>query len=297
METPFNQFVESVRDDLGKFIDFELSLLPSQHSARLQQSMRYSMLNGGKRIRALLCFATGIVAEATQQDLLKIASAIECIHGYSLVHDDLPAMDDDDLRRGKPTCHVEFDEATAILAGDALQTFAFELLSRNDYQLSSQQQLKIIAELSRSSGANGMCLGQSLDLESEGKDIPYESLKNIHRYKTGALITASIRSGAMAGSVNEDTLLQLTHFGDAIGLAFQIKDDILDIESSTEQLGKPQGSDSELDKATYPALIGLQESKDKCTELFNTACQCLEKIPGDTAFLNAIAELIIDREH
>ena len=219
-------------------------------------AMRYSLFVGGKRLRPILCLAA---AEAITDDgetlhrLLPTACALECIHTYSLIHDDLPAMDDDELRRGKPTNHKIFGEAAAILAGDSLLTYAFELLTGEDNNLSAEQTLRIVNLIARASGPEGMAGGQSLDIATENSDYPFEMLKTIHRSKTGALIRCSIEVGAIGAGAREDQIRQLTEYGKLIGLAFQVVDDLLDATSTTEALGKTAGSDQAHGKATYPS--------------------------------------------
>ena len=235
-----------------------VNYLPIDNS-RLHQAMQYSTLNGGKRLRPLLVYATGLSFGATLEHCDPSAVAIELIHCYSLVHDDLPAMDNDDLRRGNLSCHKAFDEATAILVGDALQSLAFEILSRSsDFPYS----LKLIHTLAQASGSLGMAGGQSLDMQATNQLIKLNELQTIHRLKTGALFNAAIRMGALiAGQTDPQLLKQLDEFAHHFGLAFQIRDDILDIESNAEQLGKSTGKDIAQDKATYPALLGLASAK------------------------------------
>ncbi|PAJ73076.1 (2E,6E)-farnesyl diphosphate synthase [Pseudoalteromonas sp. NBT06-2] len=265
----------------------------------LKSATRYSLLNGGKRLRPFLVYITGKMLHANPADLDIAASAIECMHSYSLVHDDLPAMDDDGLRRGKPTCHIEFDEATAILAGDALQTLAFETLSQHEFiGISHKQQIALISALAQASGLTGMCGGQSLDLGATDKIISLEQLEQIHNLKTGALLRAAIKLGALCSpNCTSDILNALDDFGKAIGLAFQVQDDILDIEADTETLGKPKGSDLAANKSTYPALLGLQGAKDKARQLYRDALTALENIKADTSELQALATYIIERDH
>jgi farnesyl diphosphate synthase len=266
---------------------------------RLVEAMKYALLLGGKRVRPFLVYATGEMLGSNLQHLDTPASAIECIHAYSLVHDDLPAMDDDELRRGQKTCHVEFDEATAILTGDALQTLAFSILA--DGELSNNGALNrvaMISELARASGAQGMCIGQAMDLEAENRSINIEELKLIHKNKTGALIKSAIRLGALAsGSAGKQVLPQLDVYADAVGLAFQVQDDILDVISDTETLGKPQGSDIALNKSTYPALLGLEGAQQKAQRLLQQSLQALEEIPYNTDILAAFARYVVERNH
>lgn len=263
---------------------------------RLKEAILYSTLNGGKRLRALLVMATGELCNAERESLHTIGSAIEAIHAYSLIHDDLPAMDDDDIRRGKPTCHKAFDEATAILAGDALLTYAFELLSQIK-GLSAEKRLALITLYASSAGANGMVGGQSLDLASENCTIPLSALEKIHRHKTGALIKAAILSGAMAGDADETMLSTLTQYADNVGLAFQIKDDILDVTGTTEELGKAAGSDALQEKSTYITLLGLKTSQTKLQELIEEAVALLAPFGEKAEPLVDLAQYILNRNH
>ncbi|NOI56473.1 (2E,6E)-farnesyl diphosphate synthase [Vibrio coralliilyticus] len=275
-----------------------LNQLPHQEQP-LIEAMRYGLLLGGKRARPFLVYITGQMLGCKLEELDTPASAIECIHAYSLIHDDLPAMDDDELRRGQPTCHIKFDEATAILTGDALQTLAFTILA--DGELSPEAEtyrIKMVKALAEASGANGMCLGQALDLSAEGRKVSLAELENIHRNKTGALMKCAIRLGALAaGQKGSEILPQLDQFADAIGLAFQVQDDILDIISDTETLGKPQGSDQDLDKSTYPALLGLEGAINKAHTLLTEALQALEAIPYNTELLEEFARYVIERKN
>ncbi|WP_091983858.1 (2E,6E)-farnesyl diphosphate synthase [Pseudoalteromonas denitrificans] len=266
---------------------------------KLKSAAKYSLLNGGKRLRPLLVYLTGKMLNANDNDLDIAAGAIECIHSYSLVHDDLPAMDDDNLRRGKPTCHIKFDEATAILAGDALQTLAFESLASHQFiGIDHKQQISLISTLAQASGLTGMCGGQSLDLSATDKLITLEQLEHIHNLKTGALLRCAIKLGALCSpNCTSDILDKLDCFGKAIGLAFQVQDDILDIEADTQTLGKPQGSDVASNKSTYPALLGLQGAKNKARQLYLDALKALEHINADTSELEALATYIIERDH
>ena len=236
--------------------------------ASLHGSMRYSVFAGGKRVRPVLLLAACEAVGGEVEPALPAACAMEMIHTYSLIHDDLPAMDDDDFRRGNPTNHKVYGEATAILAGDALLTEAFILLSRSEDAGDASARLRVIHEIARAAGSRGMVGGQVVDMESEGKGaIDLAILSYIHTHKTGALIRASVRAGAILGGAKEQGLEALTRYGDAIGLAFQIADDILDVEGTTEQLGKDAGSDQARGKATYPALVGLDASKQRAQEL------------------------------
>jgi farnesyl diphosphate synthase/geranylgeranyl diphosphate synthase type II len=219
------------------------------------------------------------------------------VHSYSFVHDDLPAMDDYDLRRGQPTCHIKFNEATAILAGDALLTGAFEILADMPAVFSMAQRLQLIRLLSQGSGAAGMVAGQAIDLASVGKEVDLAHLERMHEHKTGALIRISVLMGAHCGEPDEETLKHLTTYSNAIGLAFQVQDDILDIESDTETLGKQQGADVALNKPTYPALLGLAGAKEKAKQLHTLALSALTNLSGDTSALAQLADYIITRDH
>ncbi|HIF9545331.1 TPA: (2E,6E)-farnesyl diphosphate synthase [Photobacterium damselae] len=265
----------------------------------LLKAMKYGALLGGKRVRPFLTYVTGNMLGVNEENLDTPAAAIECIHAYSLIHDDLPAMDDDELRRGQPTCHIAFDEATAVLAGDALQTLAFEILTEGTLSIDGEsQRIKMIKELAQASGAAGMCMGQALDLDGEGKHLGLTQLEQIHKHKTGALIRCAVRLGALAaGEKGLEILPQLNTYAEAIGLAFQVQDDILDVISDTETLGKPQGSDIALDKSTYPALLGLEGAQQKAQQLYQEAVQALEAIPYDTTQLEVFARYLIERKN
>ena len=275
-----------------------LQALPHQNLP-LIEAMRYGLLLGGKRARPFLVYITGQMLGCKLDDLDTPASAVECIHAYSLIHDDLPAMDDDELRRGKATCHIKFDEATAILTGDALQTLAFTILAEGCVNPNAESnRIKMVKVLADASGANGMCMGQALDLAAENKQVSLQELEAIHRNKTGALMKSAIRLGALAaGEKGLEVMPQLDTFADAIGLAFQVQDDILDIISDTETLGKPQGSDQELNKSTYPALLGLDGAINKAHTLLNEALQALEAIPYNTELLEEFARYVVERKN
>lgn len=263
----------------------------------LADAMAYSLFNGGKRVRPFLVQATAQAMGINDERVDVAMAAIEMVHSYSLVHDDLPAMDDDDLRRGQPTCHIKFNEATAILAGDALLTGAFEILADMPVDFSIAQRLQLIRLLSQGSGASGMVAGQAIDLASVGKEVDLTHLERMHAHKTGALIRISVLMGAHCGNPDEDTLKHLTTYANAIGLAFQVQDDILDIESDTATLGKQQGADVALNKPTYPALLGLDGAKSKAKQLHQVALAALQDIAGDTRALQQLADYIITRDH
>ncbi len=275
--------------------------LPSETTTppTLHKAMRYAVLNGGKRVRPLLAYAAGHALNVDAEKIDAAACAVELIHAYSLVHDDLPAMDDDDLRRGKPTCHKVFGDAEAILTGDALQSLAFHLLAHylpND--IPAQQQLQMIETLATASGSRGMAGGQSIDLNAVGKSLNIAELENMHVHKTGALIRASVKLGALcSASVDESVLKKLDHFAKCIGLAFQIRDDILDVEGDTETLGKPQGSDIARNKPTYPALLGLDEARKMADELYQDAIDSLENFGNKAIPLQTLSRYIIQRKH
>ena len=264
---------------------------------RLVDAMRYSLLNGGKRIRPALVYMICALLKGEQGAADRAAMAIEAVHSYSLIHDDLPAMDDDELRRGKPTCHIAFDEATAILAGDALQCLAFEILSAEHESLTPAVQLEALRILSRASGAKGMVMGQAFDLAHVDKPLNLEQLKAMHADKTGALITAAVELGAcVAGVTDSQQRAELRRFGDIIGLAFQVKDDLLDIEASTEVLGKPSGSDIAMNKTTSPALLGLQGAHDTLAALEAEALALLEPSGAAAESLRQLTHYIVNRD-
>lgn len=274
----------------------ELALPPSTSSPqRLHAAMRHAVLNGGKRMRPLLVYATGTALGAAPETLDAAATAVELIHCYSLVHDDLPAMDDDALRRGQPTVHVAFDEATAILAGDALQTLAFETLAAAPQPAS--QRVAMLAELARASGVAGMCGGQALDIDATGQRITLAQLERLHALKTGALLRCAIRLGALAAAANPSQGAALDSFADALGLAFQIRDDLLDIEGDAATLGKTAGKDLAQDKATFPALLGVEASHARLAELASCMQVQLERLDADTSALAALAHRVIHRQH
>ncbi len=275
--------------------------LPSEQllPQKLHQAMRYSVLNGGKRMRPILTYCTGKALDIPLDSLDGPACAVELIHVYSLIHDDLPAMDDDDLRRGKPTCHVAYDEATAILAGDGLQALAFELLAKDPtITASAEGRLKMIIALARASGSQGMVGGQAIDLQSVGTRLNLPELENMHIHKTGALIRASVNLATLAkGDVDEEVATRLDHYAKCIGLSFQVKDDILDEESDTATLGKTQGKDKDNDKPTYPALLGLAGAKQKAQELHEKAIESLSGFGGEADLLRDLSLYIIQRTH
>ena len=283
-----------LRDRIESQLD---AALPSAAEAphRLHQAMRHSVLGGGKRMRPLLVHAAGEVFGADPHQLDAPAMAVELIHAYSLVHDDLPAMDDDALRRGKPTTHVAYDEATAILAGDALQTRAFSLLA--EAALPAELRVACLQSLAHASGAAGMCGGQALDIDATGQLQSLDALTRMHALKTGALIRAAVRMGALCGHAPTTDLARLDRFADALGLAFQVRDDILDVEASSEQLGKTAGKDVAQDKSTFPALLGLDGAKAKLAELSAVMDDALAGYGEEANALRALGRLAIERDH
>ena len=265
-------------------------------SSEISESMRYTLFAGGKRIRPVLCMASAEAVGGSADTVLPVACAIEMIHTYSLIHDDLPLMDNDDYRRGKPSNHKVFGEGVAVLAGDALLTEAFCLLSGKAPGISPEKSLAIIHEISTAAGFGGMIGGQVADLRAEGKEVDMERVNYIHTHKTQALITVSIRAGAIAAGASEDDLNALSEYGGKTGLAFQIADDILDIESCREILGKNTGSDEKLKKATYPALIGLEESKERTRKLVEDALSDISRFDEKAEPLRMIARFIAERK-
>ncbi len=263
---------------------------------RLESAMAYALLGGGKRVRPVLVYAAGEALGVPLEHLDGPACAVECIHAYSLVHDDLPAMDDDDLRRGRPTCHRAYDEATAILAGDALQALAFQLLADEAHTpLPATTRLAMIRTLAEAAGAAGMVGGQAIDLGAVGRTLDEARLTRMHRLKTGALIEASVVLGALAAGAEGDALAHLRRYARAIGLAFQVQDDILDVTASTEEMGKTQGADAQVGKPTYVTLLGLDGARKAAGELRDEALESLAAIPGDTALLAWLADYIVRR--
>ncbi|MCB1737581.1 MAG: (2E,6E)-farnesyl diphosphate synthase [Gammaproteobacteria bacterium] len=266
--------------------------------ARLHQAMRYSTLDGGKFIRPMLVYSAGKALGAPDQRLDTPAAAVELIHAYSLVHDDLPAMDDDDLRRGRPTCHKAFDEATAILVGDGLQALAFQLIAQDPkLDMAPETRLRMVQVLAQAAGSRGMVGGQAIDLESEGKQLDIAELEDMHIHKTGALIRASVTLGALcADDVKETHLAGLDHYAKCIGLAFQIHDDVLDVISDTETLGKTQGADQARHKSTYPALIGLDGARRRADELRTDALASIASLDERADPLRWLANYIVSRK-
>lgn len=278
-----------------------LARLPvsDESDTKLPAAMRYAVTNGGKRVRPVLAYATGLALGLSLDRIDTLACSLEMMHAYSLVHDDLPAMDDDDLRRGNPTCHKAFDEAMAILAGDALQALAFtELALNSDPELTDRVKILMIQELGHASGVSGMAAGQAIDLEAVGRSLTLEELENMHRHKTGALIKASVLLPAiMAEPDNSDILKRLDGYAGAVGLSFQIVDDILDVVSDTKTLGKTQGADIALNKPTYPALLGLDGARDHAQKMHNLALSHLDGLGENFDQLRLLSTYIVERTY
>lgn len=282
----------------ARFEEVLRGLLPRADIApqRLHEAMRYAVLDGGKRVRPLLAFAAGELtgAEAARVDVA--AAAVELIHAYSLVHDDMPCMDDDVLRRGKPTCHVQYDEATALLVGDSLQTLAFQLLVEHRLNDDAARQLEMVKLLAVASGSRGMAGGQAIDLASVGKSLTLPELEFMHIHKTGALIRAAVLLGAQCGSASGEQLAKLDHFGKLIGLAFQVVDDVLDCEADTATLGKTAGKDADNDKPTYVSLLGIQGARDMAQRLHREALETLAGFGDSAQRLRELADFIVLRK-
>nr|WP_259405953.1 farnesyl diphosphate synthase [Shouchella clausii] len=291
----FQTFLEEARQLVDKKLPEYVRELEAEH--RLKEAMLYSLEAGGKRVRPVLLLA---VLKAYNQPILHgldTACAIEMVHTYSLVHDDLPAMDDDDLRRGQPTNHKVFGEATAILAGDALLTQSFALIANADAPLSAKTKVSIIAALSKAAGASGMVGGQLADMFAEGKQLTVEQLANVHKRKTGELLAFSIEAGALIAGVSNEERSKLNEFGQEIGLLFQIKDDILDVEGDSIAIGKPVGSDAVNNKSTYPGLLGLDGAKTMLHTHYDRALQVLDELHLRGTLLEDLAKYIVTRDH
>lgn len=290
------EFMASCQTRVNELMQQQLEA--TQPSDRLRKAMSYACLQGGKRLRPVLVYGAVAALEAPRSRGDMAACAVEFLHSYSLAHDDLPAMDDDDLRRGKPSLHCAFDEATAILAGDALQSLAFECLSKPGQELSASQCLEMLHCLSAAVGPRGMVGGQSLDFEAVGQASELTSLEALHRLKTGALIRASVMLGAMAaGCADANTLQRLGRYGEQLGLAFQVQDDILDHTGDTETLGKPQGSDRARDKPTYVSLLGVEAAQRLAGELINEAVAELRDFSAGANPLRELASYVVARNH
>ena len=292
--------IPGLSDDITAIEDFLQQALPDEPSIapHLLEAMRYVVGGGGKRLRPALVVATATSLGEHREIALAPAAAVEFLHSYSLVHDDLPAMDDDAIRRGRPTCHLAFDEATAILVGDALQALAFELVAAAP-QLDEVSRLQMTALLADAAGWRNMVAGQALDIKETGKqDLDIGTLDGLHAAKTGALFRTSVQFGCIAaGHADDDSFVSLSRFGDVIGLAYQITDDILDVVGTTDSLGKPAGSDTRQKKTTYPALIGLDESRQAAYQLYEESMDTLSRLELDNSPLASLLEKIIDRSH
>lgn len=274
-------------------------LLCRDKPSRLDEAMHYAVMNGGKRLRPILVYASAETLDGKLASADIPACSVELIHAYSLIHDDLPAMDDDDLRRGKATCHIRFDEATAILAGDALQSLAFELLSQHPgLEVSDALRLQMLTELSRAIGREGMVAGQSIDFHGTGQDMSEQDLAIMHGLKTGALISASVMLGALSsGKAEAEQLTALNSYAQALGLAFQVQDDILDVAGETAVTGKQQGKDQALGKFTYPALLGLDGARKKAEALCDEAIAALDIFSASAEPLRMLAKYVVQRNH
>jgi farnesyl diphosphate synthase len=293
----FQDWAREVATDMERTL---ASLLPDPNTVpqRLHAAMRYSTLNGGKRVRPMLACAAGFVTQAAPERVKTVSAAVELIHAYSLIHDDLPCMDDDVLRRGRPTCHIEFDEATALLAGDALQALAFEIVSTHKLADSTDRQLEMLQIFTRACGSHGMAGGQAIDLANVGKPMTLPELEFMHILKTGALIRASVLLGALCGhplsAADRDAL---DHYAKYVGLAFQVVDDVLDCESNTEKLGKTAGKDQDANKPTYVSLMGLKPAKQFADELLADAIAAVDGFGEQAMRLKQLAEFIVRRDN
>lgn len=287
-------YLSSNREQINEAIDS----IFANTSNKIVKAMKYSLMAGGKRIRPVLCVAAAETVGGQSQDVIRAACALEMIHTYSLIHDDLPAMDNDEIRRGQPTCHVAFDEVTAILAGDALLTLAFEVLSSMEFIQENHvlNWMNVIHTLSTAAGYKGMIEGQMQDMAGEGHLLCLEDLENMHALKTGALIEASVTVGAILGKGSLDQIQQLKTYAKNIGLAFQVTDDLLDVEGDPNVMGKDVGSDQARSKSTYPALLGIEQSKQFAKKLVNNALKALDYFDNKAHPLRAIAYYIVDRK-
>ncbi len=297
---PKTENLKNFINECVKIVDEKLDeILPPENiePKKLHQAIRHSIFAGGKRFRPVLVFAAGRTFGAETEKLISVASAIEMIHTYSLIHDDLPAMDDDDLRRGRETCHIKFDEATAILAGDALQNMAFQTIAE-DKNLAAEKRIELIKEIAKASGTPaGMVAGQQMDLDAEGFEnkVSLERLEEIHRSKTGAMICISAKAGAIIADANKTELEAVSNYAECLGLLFQITDDLLDVTQTTEVLGKTAGKDVTANKATYPAFYGIEKTRKLAQKVQDDACRELEKLEQNTDILCEIADYILKR--
>lgn len=296
MNADFQGWVKSRQSQIESYLE---NRLPADNCApeRLHEAMRYVVLGGGKRIRPLLSFAAGELNEAEDARVVVVAAAVELIHAYSLVHDDLPCMDDDTLRRGKPTCHVKYDEATALLVGDSLQSLAFQLMAEFRLTDQPQKQLEMIKQLAQAAGSRGMAGGQAIDLTSVGKTLTLPELEFMHIHKTGALIRAAVMLGARCGErLSEEQLSHLDHFAKCIGLAFQVVDDVLDAEATTAALGKTAGKDAEQNKPTYVSILGVKQARELAETLQQDAYRALDHLGLASPRLLQVTDFIVQRE-
>ena len=289
-----NSYLSSKRKQINQGLDS----IFANTSSKIVKAMKYSLMAGGKRIRPVLCIAAAETVGGQSQDVINAACALEMIHTYSLIHDDLPSMDNDDIRRGQPTCHVAFDEATAILAGDALLTLAFEVLSSTGFVQDNHVRnwMNVIHTIATAAGYKGMIEGQMQDMAGEGHLLCLEDLENMHALKTGTLIEASVTVGAILGKGSPDQIQQLKTYSKNIGLAFQVTDDLLDVEGDPNVMGKDAGSDQARSKSTYPALLGIEQSKQFAKKLVNNALKALDYFDNKAHPLRAIAYYIVDRK-
>src|SRR3989440_7385724 len=297
-----NSFATDAREFFAScrtLIDAELGrLIPkeSESPQRVHSAIRWSVFAGGKRFRPALLIAVGQTFGAPLDHLLRTACALELIHTYSLIHDDLPSMDDDELRRGRPTCHVKFDEATAILAGDALQALAFQAIAE-DGGLPADVRIRLVAEVSSAAGTpSGMVAGQAFDLAAESREVNKDELERIHHEKTGALITAAARCGALIANANEDELASVTNYAINLGLLFQVTDDLLDVTATAEGLGKTPGKDAHARKATYPAVYGIDVTRKTISAVHRATCEALDRLDKPTELLRSVADFIASRK-
>jgi farnesyl diphosphate synthase len=297
LKATFNEWAQDIAGQMEKTL---AELLPSSNTppTRLHDAMRYATLGGGKRVRPMLAFAAANVSAAPRERVRIVAAAVEMIHAYSLIHDDLPCMDDDVLRRGRPTCHIEFDEATALLAGDALQAMAFQVVSTHSLTEEAANQIELVRLFAEACGSRGMAGGQAIDLASVDQDISLPELEHMHMLKTGALIRVSVMMGALCGrNLSATERQKLDHYAKCIGLAFQVVDDILDCESNTEKLGKTAGKDQGANKPTYVSLLGLNPAKQFADELLQDAHQSLQMFGVSAQRLHELADFIVRRDY
>ncbi|TLU61644.1 (2E,6E)-farnesyl diphosphate synthase [Thalassotalea litorea] len=290
--------LETYQQRIDTFLKQHLDTL-SINDPKLLEAMNYGLLIGGKRMRPFLAYTTAEMLGVELQDVDAIAASLECIHAYSLLHDDLPAMDNDDLRRGQPTCHRKFDEATAILAGDSLQTLAFDILANHPFiDVPANRQVKLIQMLAQASGYQGMCGGQAMDLAATDKCVTLEHLEQIHRLKTGALLESAILMPTLCvADIDPQHITLLKRYSATTGLLYQVHDDIIDITSSEAILGKPAGSDLQANKSTYPALLGLEGAQEKEQELYANSLHALDSLPYNTQNLANFSTFIVQRDH